>query len=147
MRLMPGHPGQEAHRISSRLGSGGAVHTTGQITLNLAAALITGGGLYDISVRKLPAKLSAMCHGSALAAKLARELLRALGGGLVAVGLTTAAVANINNGYDQHSRLMLVLLLVVPSEGMNAIGMYRVGSPFYVPLGFILLVLLGEMLA
>lgn len=123
------------------------MHTIGQITLNLAAALIAGGGLYDISVRRLPGNLSTMCHGNVLAAKLARELLRALGGCLVAVGLTTAALVDVNNGYDRHSRLVLVLLLVVPSEGMNAIGMYRVGSPFYVPLGFILLVLLGVLLA
>jgi hypothetical protein len=119
------------------------LHTIGRITLNLAAALITGGGLYDISVRKLPANLSAMCHGNPLSAKLARELLRALGGSLVAIGLTMAAVVNLNNGNDQRSTIMLVLLLVVPSEGMNAIGMYRVGSPFYVPLEFILLVLLA----
>lgn len=123
------------------------MQTIGQITLNVAAALITGGGLYDISVRRLPANLSAMCHGSPLSAKLARELLRALGGSLVAIGLTAAAVVNFNNDIDQHSRLTIVLLLVVPSEGMNAIGMYRVGSPFYVPLGFILLVLLGVLLA
>jgi hypothetical protein len=121
------------------------MHAIGQVTLNLAAALITGGGLYDIFVPGLPANLSVMCNGNVLAAKLARELLRALGGCLVAVGLTTAAVANV--GYDQHSGLALVLLLVVPSEGMNAISMYRVGSPFYVPLGFILLVLVGVLLA
>ena len=123
------------------------MHTIGRITLNLAAVLITGGGLYDISVRRLPSNLSTMCHGNPLSAKLARELLRALGGSLVAIGLTTAALVNLNNGNDQRSRLLLVLLLVVPAEGMNAIGMYRVGSPFYVPLGFILLVLLGVLLA
>lgn len=123
------------------------MHTIGRITLNLAAALITAGGLYDISVRRLPANLSVMCNGNPLSAKLARELLRALGGSLVAIGLTTAALVNLNNGNDQRSGLLLVLLLVVPAEGMNAIGMYRVGSPFYVPLGFILLVLMGVLLA
>jgi hypothetical protein len=61
--------------------------------------------------------------------------------------LTTAAVVNLNNGNDPRSRLVLVLLLVVPSEGINAISMCRVGSPFYAPLGFIALVLLGVLLA
>lgn len=125
------------------------MHIIGQIALNLAAALITSGGLYDISIsfRKLPANLSTMCRGNPLAAKLARELLRALGGCLVAIGLTTAAVVNLDIGYDRRSRLALVLLLVVPSEGMNAICMYRAGSPYYVPLGFVLLVLLGVLLS
>jgi hypothetical protein len=123
------------------------LHIIGQIALNLAAALITSGGLYDISIsfRKLPANLSTMCRGNPLAAKLTRELLRALGGCLVAIGLTTAAVVNLDIGYDRRSRL--VLLLVVPSEGMNAICMYRAGSPYYVPLGFVLLVLLGVLLS
>ena len=134
-------------RIIPLSGSGGELHTIGQIALNLAAASITCGGLYDMFVRRLPANLSTMCQGNPLAAKLARELLRALGGSLVAVGLTTAVLVNFNNDYDPRSRLVLVLLLVVPSEGVNAIGMYRVGSPFYVPLAFILLVLVGVSLA
>jgi hypothetical protein len=125
------------------------LHTIGQIALNLAAALITSGGLYDvcISFQKLPANLSTMCGGNPLAAKLARELLRALGGCLVAIGLTTAALVNLDIGYDRRSRLAVVLLLVVPSEGMNAICMYRADSPYYVPLGFVLLVLLGVLLS
>jgi hypothetical protein len=42
---------------------------------------------------------------------------------------------------------MLVLLLVLPSEGINSLGMHRVGSPFLVPLAFTLLTLLGVLLA
>jgi hypothetical protein len=40
-----------------------------------------------------------------------------------------------------------VLLLVLPSEGLNALGMRRVGSPYYVPLGFIFLVMVGVAMA
>jgi hypothetical protein len=115
----------------------------GRITLSLAAGLITAGGLYDVFVRRLPANLSTMCGENPAAAKLVRELLRALGGALVAVGLTVAAMVNLDGVCTLRSRLMLVVLLVVPSEGLNAFSMYRVGSPFYVPLGFVLLVLVG----
>jgi hypothetical protein len=123
------------------------LHLAGRITISLAAGLITAGGLYDVFVRRLPANLSAMCGENPAAARLARELLRALGGALVAVGLTIAAVVNLDGGCDLRSRMMLVLLLVVPSEGVNTFSMYRVGSPFYVPLGFVLLVLVGVWLS
>jgi hypothetical protein len=43
--------------------------------------------------------------------------------------------------------LIVILVLVVPAEGLNAFCMYRVGSPFYIPLAFILLTLLGVTLA
>ena len=42
---------------------------------------------------------------------------------------------------------MLVLLLVLPSEGINSLSMYRVGSPFLIPLAFTLLTLVGVLVA
>jgi hypothetical protein len=38
---------------------------------------------------------------------------------------------------------MLILILVLPSEGMNTLGMLRVGSPYYVPLALIVVTLVG----
>lgn len=115
--------------------------------LYCAAALIALGGLYDVFVPRLPSNLSAMCGGDERACKLARELLRALGGSLVAVGATVALLVGRSGVRDRSQTLILVLLLVLPSEGINALGMYRVGSPFFIPLAFILLTLLGVLLA
>jgi hypothetical protein len=43
--------------------------------------------------------------------------------------------------------LVLILILVLPAEGINAFCMYRVGSPFYIPLTFVLLTVAGVGLA
>jgi hypothetical protein len=117
--------------------------TIGQAVLEGAGSLIALGGLYDVLMRRLPSNLTAMCGGDARSTKLVRELLRALGGALVAIGI---AVVILASGFDRESRertTMLILILVLPSEGMNTLGMLRVGSPFYVPLLLILLALAG----
>jgi hypothetical protein len=66
---------------------------------------------------------------------------------LVAVGLTVAMQVNGSSFQDQRLTLGLVLLLVLPSEGINAFSMHRVGSPFLVPLAFVALTLVGALLA
>ena len=121
--------------------------TLARIMLYCAAALIAVGGLYDVFVPRLPSNLVAMCGGDERACKLVRELLRALGGSLVAVGATVALLVSRLGVQDRPRTLMLVLLLVLPSEGINSFGMYRVGSPFLVPLAFTLLTLLGVLIA
>jgi hypothetical protein len=121
--------------------------TLARAILYSAAALIVLGGLYDLFVPKLPSKLLAACHGEAQACKLVRELLRALGGSLVAVGASVGFLVTRSWAQDRSTTLILILLLVVPSEGVNAFSMYRVGSPFLVPSGFIVLTLLGVILA
>jgi len=119
-----------------------------RVILYSAAALITLGGLYDVFVPKLPSNLIAMCDGNERASKLARELLRALGGSLVAVGATMALVVSRMGIHHHRARpLWIVLLLVLPSEGLNSFSMYRVGSPFLVPLAFVLLTIAGVVLA
>jgi hypothetical protein len=118
-----------------------------RIVLNSAAALIVLGGLYDLLTPKLPPNLAAICGDNDRARKLVRELLRALGGSLIAVGATIAALVNISTPETSHRNLLLILLLVVPSEGINSISMRKVGSPFYVPLAFLLLTVLGVVLA
>lgn len=121
--------------------------TIARIVLNSAAALIILGGLYDLLTPKLPPNLAAICGDNDHARKLVRELLRALGGSLVAVGATVAALVNTSTTETIHRTLLLILLLVVPAEGVNTFSMRRVGSPFYVPLAFLLLTVLGVALA
>ena len=118
-----------------------------RIVLNSAAALIVLGGLYDLLTPKLPPNLAAICGDNDRARKLVRELLRALGASLIAVGATIAALVNISTPETTHLNLLLILLLVVPSEGINSISMRKVGSPFYVPLAFLLFTILGVVLA
>jgi hypothetical protein len=118
-----------------------------RIVLNVAAALIVLGGLYDLLTPKFPPNLAAICGDNDRARKLVRELLRALGGSLVAVGATVAALVNTSTPATIHRTLLLILLLVIPAEGINTYSMRKVGSPFFVPLGFLLLTVLGVALA
>jgi len=119
----------------------------GRFMLETAAILIALGGLYDIFVPRLPANLLAQCSHDEKACKLARELLRALGGSLVAIGLTVGVLIASTPVQAPARTLLLVLLLVLPSEGINSFCMRRVGSPFYIPMAFALLTLLGVVLA
>jgi hypothetical protein len=118
-----------------------------RIVLNSAAALIVLGGLYDLLAPKLPPNLAAICGDNARAQKLVRELLRALGGSLVAVGATVAVLVNTSTPETHHRTLLLILLLVIPSESINSYSMRKVGSPYYIPLAFLLLTVLGVALA
>lgn len=118
----------------------------GRIILELDAALITAGGLFDVLTPRLPSNLVRICGLDEGARRLARELLRALGGSLIAIGATTACLVWKAGGNPPSSTLLLILLLILPAEMVNTVGMFRVGSPFYFPLAFILLTLLGAAL-
>jgi hypothetical protein len=120
---------------------------SGRLLLETAAGLITAGGLFDVFVSRLPKNLAALCGEDERAVRLVRELLRALGGALVAIGLAVFALAATSGVETEMISLIVILVLVVPAEGLNAFCMYRVGSPFYIPLAFILLTLLGVTLA
>src|ERR1700759_813496 len=118
-----------------------------RIVLNGAAALIVLGGLYDLLTPKLPPNLIAICGDNHRAQKLVRELLRALGGSLVAIGATVAALVNTSTPATTHRNLLLILLLVIPAEGFNSFSMRKVGSPFFIPLAFLLIAIVGVALA
>jgi uncharacterized protein YjeT (DUF2065 family) len=107
-----------------------------RLILDLAAALIVLGGLYDLLTPRLPPNLATSCGDNDRARKLVRELLRALGGSLVAVGATVAALVNTSTPQTLHRTLLLILLLVIPAEGINAFSMRKVGSPFMCLLPF-----------
>ena len=116
----------------------------GRVVLETAAALVTLGGLYDFFTPRLPANLATQCAGHQQAQRLVRELLRALGGSLVAIGLAVAILVATTS--DAKPVLAVVLVLVLPSEAVNSFCMRRVGSPFQVPLAFAALTLLGVLL-
>jgi hypothetical protein len=118
-----------------------------RIVLTVAATCIACGGLYDVFTPQLPPNLASRCSGNEDGRIVIRELLRALGGCLVGIGVAVAILAaTLARQYDAHT-VALILTLVLPSEGMNAIGMRRVGSPYVVPLFFILLTVSGAALA
>jgi hypothetical protein len=118
-----------------------------RLLLLTSAALIALGGVYDVLAPRLPANLAAMCSGDERACRLARELLRALGGALVAIGLAVGVLVVAAGFPVRPLTLSLILLLVVPSESVNAFCMYRVGSPYYIPLAFVLLTCAGVLMA
>jgi uncharacterized membrane protein len=121
------------------------MHRAAIVTLDISAALIAAGGLYDVFTPRLPANLRQRCGHNQEAQTLVRTLLRALGGCLVAIGIAILANGPVLRG--ERWALVLVLLLVLPSEGLNAAGMRRVNSPYYVPIGFILLTVAGVIMA
>ncbi len=123
------------------------MQTAGKVVLDCAACLIAAGGFYDLCAPRLPSNLVAICGENEAARNLARELLRALGGCLIAIGLAVAVLANGSPSRDDRATLGLILLLVAPSEGINALSMKRCGSPFAVPLAFIAMTLIGVLLA
>lgn len=121
--------------------------STGAIILETAGALIACGGLYDLFTPQLPPNLLSICAGNAAAARLVRELLRALGGSLIAIGVTVTTLVSLCGRPLPHFILIVILILVVPAEGLNALSMYRVRSPYQFPLAFALLTLIGVSLS
>ena len=115
--------------------------------LETAGVLIAGGGLYDLLTPKLPPNLASICSGHARAEKLVRELLRALGGALLAIGAALSALIGFWGRPPSHTVLIIAIILVLPSEGVNAVGMYRVGSSYQIPLGFVALTIIGVLLS
>ena len=65
----------------------------------------------------------------------------------VALASRVAALVNASTPETIHRNLLLILLLVIPAEGINSVSMRKVGSPFFVPLAFLLLTVLGIALA
>jgi len=118
----------------------------GRIILYVAAVLVAAGGFYDMFAPRLPANLAAMCGESESARRLARELLRALGGALAAIGISAAVLVARMESHPDRWTLVLLLLLVGLAELINAGCMFRVGSPFYIPLIFVLLTIVGVVL-
>ncbi len=119
------------------------MHLAARTILAISGLLIALGGLYDLFTPRLPLNLLAICGVNHRAQTLVRELLRALGGALTAIGISVCAIALTASPVPTHPELLFILLLVLPTEGVNALGMYRVGSPWRFPFAFALLTLIG----
>jgi hypothetical protein len=120
------------------------LHLYSRIILTTAGVLVALGGAYDLCAPRLPENLARTVLGNRPASIVVRELLRALGAGLVAIGAAVAILARC--AHDARA-IAAILILVVPSESVNAVGMRRVGSPYIIPLLFVLLTVLGASLA
>jgi hypothetical protein len=119
--------------------------------LNCAAVLIMLGGCFDMLIPAVPSNLSgylkvAKADVSPQLSLLLLGLLRALGGCLLAIGITGLVIINgpLKRGERWASRALLILIGL--SEGINASQMWRFGSPYYFPIAFVALTIVGVML-
>ncbi len=126
--------------------------TAGLWALVLAGVLVIAGSLYDLLVPTVPGNHLAylgVAEGSLdpRFAELDLAMLRSIGGCLMAIGITTLVLVcgPIRRG-ETWARVAVVVLVTI-SEGNNAYRMYRFGSPWYGPLGFAVLAIVGAALA
>lgn len=123
----------------------------GLFILNVAAAMVIVGSLYDLCVPAIPPN-----HRGYLAgldpqiddrfAQLDLAMLRSIGGCLLAIGVVSLLLINgpVRRG-SGWARLAVVLLIVI-AETNNAYRMYPFASPWYGPLSFAILAVLGTVL-
>lgn len=123
----------------------------GLIILNVASALVVVGSLYDLFVPSMPPNHlkyigSFDAQFNQRLAQLDLAMLRSIGGCLLAIGVTCLALINgpVRRG-DGWAR-GAVLVLIGVAEGNNAYRMYPFGSPWYGPLAFAILALVGVIL-
>src|SRR5262249_23251973 len=123
----------------------------GLVLLNLAGVLVIAGALYDLFVPSVPpnhlAYLGAIGGLDTRYAELDLAMLRSIGGCLLAVGVTTVILANGPVRRGEPWSLVAAVVLVGVAEGNNAYRMYPFNSPWYGPLGFAVLAIVGASLA
>jgi hypothetical protein len=116
--------------------------------LYAAGGLVIAGSMYDLFVPTVPENLLAY-QGVTQAtidprvAALDLGLLRALGGCLLAIGATALVLVHGPIRRGERWALPALVVLVGVSEGVNASQMVRFGSPFYAPLTFVGVMLVG----
>ena len=120
----------------------------GLIILNCAAASVMLGACFDMFVPAVPSNL--LDYLGVTKAELSPPLsslllgfFRALGGCLLAIAATAFVIVNgpLKRGERWASWTLLVLIGL--SEGINATQMWRFGSPYYWPLTFVALTVIG----
>lgn len=123
----------------------------GLALLNLAGVLVILGALYDLLVPSVPLNHLAYLGAAneqldTRYAELDLAMLRSIGGCLLAIGATTLVLTNgpIRRG-EKWARLTVAVLVGV-SEGNNAYRMFPFDSPWYGPLSFALLAVIGATL-
>jgi hypothetical protein len=123
----------------------------GLIILNCAAALVMLGGCFDMFIPAVPSNLLgylelARPDMSPHLSALLLGLLCALGGCLLAIGFTALMIINGPLKRGERWASWVLLILIGLSEGINAAQMSRFGSPYYFPLAFTALTVLGVMI-
>jgi hypothetical protein len=126
--------------------------TVGLVLLNMAGVLVIAGALYDLLVPSVPANHLAYVgvatnRPDPRYAELDLAMLRSIGGCLLAVGLTTLILTNGPVRRGERWSLLAAAMLVGVAEGNNAYRMYPFNSPWYGPLGFAMLAIVGAALA
>jgi len=119
--------------------------------LNCAAILVMLGGCYDMLMPSVPSNLLSYlevtkAEMSPHLSSLLLGLLRALGGCLLAIGITALLIINGAVRRGERWAAWTLLILIGLSEGINASQMWRFGSPYYAPLAFVALTVVGVML-
>ena len=123
----------------------------GLIILNCAAALVMLGGCLDILMPAVPSNLLdyleiAKAEVSPQLSSLLLGLLRALGGCLLAIGITALLIINGPLRRREKWASWALLILIGLAETINASQMWRFGSPYYWPLAFVALTAVGVMI-
>lgn len=106
------------------------------------------GGCFDMLLPSVPGNLLAYLKISRaeLTPELSNLLLglfRALGGCLLAIGFGALTIINGPLQRQERGAAPTLLILIGLSETINASQMWRFNSPFYFPLAFVALTLLG----
>jgi hypothetical protein len=80
-------------------------------------------------------------------AALDLAMLRSIGGCLLAIGVTALVLTNLPVRRGETWARVTVAVLVAVAEGNNAYRMFPFDSPWYGPLGFAVLAVVGAVLA
>jgi hypothetical protein len=124
----------------------------GVVLLYVVAAAITLGGIGDLTIRQLLGVHTRflMSGGTATipaeTSALVINLLHALGGGLIGIGVASLALTHFAARKGERWAAWTILVIIVASEGMNAVGMYATGSFWYVSIAYIAIALAGAAL-
>jgi len=121
----------------------------GLIVLYVVAIAIGLGGVGDLTVRALfdvHKHFLGTADVPATTTALVLHLVHALGGGLIGIGLASLALAHFGVRRGARWAPWAMLAAVVASEGANAVGMYAVGSFWYVSVTYIALTAIGVAL-
>lgn len=119
--------------------------------LNGVAAIVILGGCFDMLMPGVPSNLFdylkvTRADASPQLLSLLLGLLRALGGALVAVGITALFIINGPLKRGETWACWALVILIGLSEGINASQMWRFGSPYYFPLAFVALTVFGVII-
>jgi hypothetical protein len=120
----------------------------GLIILNCAAASVLLGACFDLFMPAVPANLLdylgiTKAEMSPHLTSLLLGFLRALGGCLLAIGATAFVIVNGPLKRGERWASGALLMLIGLAEGINATQMWRFGSPYYWPLTFVALTVVG----